>query len=153
MDRKQPIHRFNTQTMYRLYFTLILLGVGFSLQAKPSWITRLPESNSSFFYYRVTFAQDKSYDKAYSKAFAKAILESQWKLGVKVQEADINTLEEDITKSLNVSSKNVGSLALNKVCEWIEPINIKQEVRVYILWQVAKYATVDPNFEEFTNCE
>ena len=94
-----------------------------------------------------------NYDKAYANAFAKAVLESSWKLGVEVNtQNDLQTIESNIMSNISVE-KSTMILPLNKVCEYVEPQSGRMGVRVYILWQVAKYGNVRPNFEEFTDCD
>ena len=105
------------------------------------------------YYYRVTHGEGFDYGKAYANAFAKAILESSWKLGVAVNTTDdLQTIEKNITYNISVESSSM-VLPLNKVCEYIEPMLEKRGIRIYILWQVAKYGNRDPRFEEFTKCE
>ncbi len=126
------------------------------LQAKPLvvpyWITNPPLSESNTFYYRVTSAEGADRDAAYARAFAKAILESSWKIGVKVEKTDMNLLEKDIERSINLVSPNM-TLPLNKVCEYVEDVHTSSKVRIYILWQVAQYGNIEPNFEDFNKCE
>lgn len=122
--------------------------------SRPYWLTRLPKApKNAMYYYRVTTAEARTYDQAYAKAFATAIQESRWKLGVAV---DINTSEEeqaqDIINNINVQPSQV-RLQLNKVCEHIENSTINMNVRVSILWQVARYGNVDPQFDDFTDCK
>lgn len=118
----------------------------------PYWIFNLPLSGSDYYYYRVTSAEGKTYNEAYVKAFSMAILESQWKLGVKVQKSDdLDSLEDDIANSINIEPVNM-KLPLNKVCEYSEPLNTSNGIRLYILWQVARYGNVDPKFEDFNKC-
>lgn len=119
----------------------------------PYWVTKPPLSQSDNYYYRVTSAEARTYNEAYAKAFSMAILESQWKLGVKVQKVDnADSLEEDITKTINVESVNM-KLPLNKVCEYSEPLYTSNGIRLFVLWQVARYGNVEPKFEDFNKCE
>lgn len=120
---------------------------------KPYWIYNLPQAKSGNYYYRVTYAEGRTYDKAYAKAFARAILESSWKLGVKVNtKDDIQTLENNITENVDVKETSM-NLPMNKVCEYIEEDKSSMDIRVYILWQVAKYANVPPEFDSFNKCK
>ena len=110
---------------------------------EPSWVKHLPKPNNDTYYYRVTKAEGKTYEEAYTKAFSMAILESQWKLGVKVNKSDnVQTIEETITSDLSLRSSNM-NLPLNKVCEYEKASsNISNGVVLYILWQVARYGNV-----------
>lgn len=145
--------------MRKLLLIIITLVCALSLGAqtnisRPSWLTRLPRApRNAMYYYRVTTAEARTYDQAYAKAFATAIQESRWKLGVAV---DINTSEEeqaqDIINNINVQPSQV-RLQLNKVCEHIENSTTNMNVRVSILWQVARYGNVDPQFDDFTDCK
>jgi len=121
---------------------------------EPSWVKHLPKPNNDTYYYRVTKAEGKTYEEAYTKAFSMAILESQWKLGVKVNKSDnVQTIEETITSDLSLRSSNM-NLPLNKVCEYEKASsNISNGVVLYILWQVARYGNVKVEFEEYLNCE
>lgn len=121
---------------------------------EPSWVKHLPKPNNDTYYYRVTKAEGRSYEEAYTKAFSMAILESQWKLGVKVNKSDnVQTIEETITSDLSLRSSNM-NLPLNKVCEYEKASsNISNGVVLYILWQVARYGNVKVEFEEYLNCE
>ena len=121
---------------------------------EPSWVKHLPKPNNYTYYYRVTKAEGKTYEDAYTKAFSMAILESQWKLGVKVNKSDnVQTIEETITSDLSLRSSNM-NLPLNKVCEYEKASsNISNGVVLYILWQVARYGNVKVEFEEYLNCE
>ncbi len=144
-------------SILRLSYTVIGIFVLNILHAQiattPYWVTKLPKAETENYYYRVTTAEGKDYNEAYTKAFSFAILESQWKLGVKVKKAeDVNQIEKGLTESINVQSQNM-NLPLNKVCEYIEPIHTSKGVRLYVLWQVARYGNVDPKFKDFTECE
>ena len=121
---------------------------------EPSWVKHLPKPNNDTYYYRVTKAEGKTYEEAYTKAFSMAILESQWKLGVKVNKSDnVQTIEETIASDLSLRSSNM-NLPLNKVCEYEKASsNISNGVVLYILWQVARYGNVKVEFEEYLNCE
>lgn len=123
-------------------------------RSRPYWIQNRPQTDSKcMYYYRVTQGEGANYDKAYANAFAKAILESSWKLGVEVNTSDdLHTIEQGITNNISVESSRM-ILPLNKVCEYIEPTSGKMGIRIYILWQVAKYGNRVPNFDEFTKCE
>ncbi len=83
-----------------------------------------------------------------------AILESQWKIGVKVNKSsNLQTIEETITSDLNLQSSNM-ILPLNKVCEYEKASpNIANGVVLYILWQVARYGNVKTEFEDYLDCE
>ena len=121
---------------------------------EPSWVKHLPKPNNDTYYYRVTKAEGKTYEQAYTKPFSMAILESQWKLGVKVNKSDnVQTIEETIASDLSLRSSNM-NLPLNKVCEYEKASsNISNGVVLYILWQVARYGNVKVEFEEYLNCE
>lgn len=122
--------------------------------SRPYWITQLPSTgNNSNYYYRVTQGDGVDYDKAYAKAFARAILESSWKLGVEVSKTnDLQSIEKGITENVKVADMRM-KLPMNKVCEYTEKLEERRGVRVFMLWQVAKYGNVLPNFEEFTKCD
>ncbi len=131
----------------------VLLCNAQSIVGKPYWIQNRPQTDSKcMYYYRVTQGDGATYDKAYANAFAKAILESSWKLGVEVNTTDdLQTIEQGITNNISVGESHM-VLPLNKVCEYIEPQS-GRNVRIFILWQVAKYGNRTPNFDEFTKCE
>ena len=146
--------------MKRIVFTLVafawvLFGnTHANADNKPYWITNRPQTETTcMYYYRVTQGEGSNYDKAYANAFAKAILESSWKLGVEVNTTDdLNTIEKGINANISVGTASM-VLPLNKVCEYIEPLSGRMGIRMYILWQVAKYGNRAPNFDEFTKCE
>lgn len=121
---------------------------------EPVWLKHLPKPNNDTYYYRVTKAEGHTYEEAYTKAFSMAILESQWKIGVKVNKLDnLQTIEETITSDLNLQSSNM-ILPLNKVCEYEKASpNIANGVVLYILWQVARYGNVKTEFEDYLDCE
>lgn len=120
--------------------------------ALPRWVTQLPEPSNETYYYRVTHAEGPSYEKAYAKAFATAILESSWKLGVAVDtKNDLQVLEKGITDNINVGETQM-VLPLNKVCEYTEKLVTSRGIRIYILWQVARYGNVSPIFDDFRDC-
>lgn len=121
---------------------------------EPVWLKHLPKPNNDTYYYRVTKAEGHTYEEAYTKAFSMAILESQWKIGVKVNKSDnLQTIEETITSDLNLQSSNM-ILPLNKVCEYEKASpNIANGVVLYILWQVARYGNVKTEFEDYLDCE
>jgi hypothetical protein len=129
------------------------LSASAQTSALPSWVKHLPKApRKAMYYYRVTTAEARTYEQAYAKAFATAIQESRWKMGVVV---DLNASEEqyanDILTNINVQSSQI-RLQLNKACEHIATNSYNMNTRVYILWQVAKYGNVDPQFDEFTDC-
>lgn len=121
---------------------------------EPVWLKHLPKPNNDTYYYRVTKAEGHTYEEAYTKAFSMAILESQWKIGVKVNKSsNLQTIEETITSDLNLQSSNM-NLPLNKVCEYEKASpNISNGVVLYILWQVARYGNVKTEFEDYLDCE
>lgn len=121
---------------------------------EPVWLKHLPKPNNDTYYYRVTKAEGQTYEEAYTKAFSMAILESQWKIGVKVNKSDnLQTIEKTITSDLNLQSSNM-ILPLNKVCEYEKASpNIANGVVLYILWQVARYGNVKTEFEDYLDCE
>lgn len=121
---------------------------------EPVWLKHLPKPNNDTYYYRVTKAEGHTYEEAYTKAFSMAILESQWKIGVKVNKSsNLQTIEETITSDLNLQSSNM-ILPLNKVCEYEKASpNISNGVVLYILWQVARYGNVKTEFEDYLDCE
>ncbi len=141
--------------MRRLIIFIAFLTVAlFSATAqKPYWIKELPVANSGSYYYRVTRAEAKTYEEAYSKAFSIAILESSWKIGVRVDtKNDLETIEKGIIENINVSDRAM-KIPLNKVCEYTEKASGTMNIRIYILWQVARYGNIPPNFEDFSKCE
>lgn len=145
--------------MKRIFTIMLFVGLAELLfcqsSEKPYWIKNLPQpkSSNSNFYYRVTFAEERTYDKAYAKAFARAILESSWKLGVDVNmKDDVKTLENNIMENVNVAPTHM-NLPMNKVCEYVELDKNTYKTKVYILWQVAKYGNVQPVFEDFNKCK
>lgn len=118
----------------------------------PSWVKRLPPSNNETYYYRVTKAEGKTYEEAYTKAFSMAILESQWKLGVKVsKQDDAKTIEESLKQDLTLKSSTM-NLPMNKVCEY-EQASPNGGIILYCLWQVASYGNVKAEFENYLDCE
>ncbi len=136
--------------------TMVLLSLT-SMWAigEPSWIKNLPRSGNDTYYYRVTKAEAQTYEEAYAKAFSMAILESQWRLGVKVSKSseDVQTIEQTITSELNLRSSNM-NLSLNKVCEYeTASPNISNGVVLYVLWQVARYGNIKVEFDDFLECE
>lgn len=144
--------------MKKVYIISILLvwalTIGAQTNSRPYWITQIPSAQvGSKYYYRVTQGEGIDFDKAYAKAFARAIMESSWKLGLEVNTTDdIQTIEQGIMNNIKVASSQM-TLPLNKVCEYTEKLVETRGVRVYILWQVASYGNVLPNFDEFTKCE
>lgn len=140
-------------------FILLSVIAGWALlinaqSALPYWVHNRPATEKDcMYYFRVTKGEGNNYDKAYANAFARAILESSWKLGVDVNTADdLQTIENGINENISVSASHM-SLPLNKVCEYTEHLSGRMGIRVYILWQVAKYGNRSPQFEEFTKCE
>ena len=121
---------------------------------KPNWLKHLPQANNETYYYRVTKAEGKTYEAAYTKAFSMAILESQWKLGVKVvKEEDAKSIEQTLQQDLNLRSSAM-NLPINKVCEYEEASSSPDGgIVLYCLWQVASYGNVKPQFESYLNCE
>lgn len=136
---------------------ITIIGWAFfcNAQSMPKWVTNKPASNNITYYYRVTIGEGINYDKAYSSAFAKAIIESSWKIGVKVKsEDDINTIENGIYENITIP-ENQKKLAMNKVCEYRESFNDsgKTYIRLYILWQVAATGNTTPIFDDFSDCD
>ncbi len=118
----------------------------------PEWIKHMPKAGNDTYYYRVTKAEGKDYEQAYTKAFSMAILESQWKLGVKVSKTeDVQTVEQTLQNELNLKSSNM-VLPMNKVCEY-EQASQYGGIILYCLWQVAMYGNVKAEFEDYLDCE
>ncbi|MBP5709936.1 MAG: hypothetical protein J6W84_03060 [Bacteroidales bacterium] len=134
-------------------FALVVCGSAQS-ERRPYWIGNMPAAqDNSYYYYRVTQGDGLDYDKAYAKAFARAIMESSWKLGLEVNTSDdLQTIEKGVADNIKIASSHM-TLPMNKVCEYTEKLVETRGVRVFILWQVAKYGNRDPKFDEFTKCE
>lgn len=140
---------------FLIAFMIALLSPSFVWAlGEPSWVKHLPKPNNDTYYYRVTKAEGATYEEAYTKAFSMAILESQWKIGVKVNKSEnTQTIEETITSDLNLRGSNM-NLPLNKVCEYEKASpNISNGVVLYCLWQVACYGNVRVEFDEYLDCE
>lgn len=137
-----------------IFIMVFLMPTGTWALGKPKWIKHLPSANNSTYYYRVTKAEGNTYEEAYTKAFSMAILESQWKLGVKVsKEDDVKTIEQTLRQDLNLRSSAM-NLPLNKVCEYEEASpSPNGGIILYCLWQVASYGNVKAMFEDYLNCE
>lgn len=119
---------------------------------KPYWIDELPSSQGENYYYRVTQADGRTPKDAYAEAFAIAVLESSWRLGVAVDTHETAaSMKGKIANSITVQNSQI-KLSINKVCEYRESVMSNRGTTVYILWQVAKYGNVDPQFDEFTKC-
>ncbi len=130
---------------------ILMPALGWAL-GMPKWVKHLPEAGNSTYYYRVTKAEGKDYEQAYVKAFSMAILESQWKLGVKVTKTDdVQTIEQTLQQELTLKSSNM-NLPMNKVCEY-EQASPNGGVILYCLWQVATYGNVKAEFENYLDCE
>ena len=113
---------------------------------------KIPQAGNETYYYRVTKAEGKEYDDAYIKAFSMAILESQWKIGVKVsKENDAKTIEQSLKQDLTLQTTTI-NLPINKVCEY-EQASPNGGIILYCLWQVASYGNVKAEFESYLNCE
>ena len=123
------------------------------LTNEPYWIHNHPISSNATYYYRVTIGEGIDYDKAYANAFAKAIQESSWKLGVKVNNTDdLNSIVSGTYHSF-IIEENTMNIAMNKVCEYVERLQTRTGLRVFVLWQVASSGKVPPVFDEFNECE
>lgn len=126
--------------------TGIVLPIG-----KPYWVKKLPKSNNSTYYFRVTKSDGKNYEEAYKKAFSMAILESSWKRGLQVTpDADAKSIDETINSNLNLKGIPE-NISINKVCEYEEFAT--GGIMLYILWQVAEAGVRNPNFDDFLECE
>lgn len=138
-----------------ILFATVLVWAGTVLAQsgeRPSWLLKTPHPGNGTYYYRVTHAEGQTYEKAYARAFAMAIMESSWKLGVAVDKKnDVESLEKDITSNINVGDMTM-RLPLNKVCEYQEKVSGSMNIRLYILWQVATYGNVPPQFEPYNDC-
>lgn len=131
--------------------TFLMPAFGWAL-GMPEWVTHLPQPGNSTYYYRVTKAEGSTYEQAYVKAFSMAILESQWKLGVKIKKSDDEkTIEQTIQQDLNLHSTAM-SLPIDKVCEY-EQASPNGGIILYCLWQVACYGNVKAEFENYLDCE
>lgn len=136
---------------------ITMLFIGWALECnaqRPYWVKKLPETNNGNFYYRATMAEGYTYKDAYAEAFAIAIYESYSKLvGVKVQiNSDEKTIKEGVMAAIS-SVDDYIQLPINKVCEYEERVGTSNKIRLYVLWQVADNALIDPKFENFTKCE
>lgn len=145
-------HGLNTIEMKRyLFLLLVIFSSLHSFSQRPHWISQKPTEAENY-YYRVTMAEAKTYKEAYAEAFAMAILESSWRLGVVVSKTDdLSAIKDDVMENIEVKPRNM-NLPMNKVCEYEEIVPSGTKVRLYILWQVAKYGNKDPEFEEFNDC-
>ena len=131
------------------------MGLAFKMDAQtPYWVKNLPKPTSGNFYYRVTMAESKTYKEAYAEAFAMAIYESYLKLtGISVKlNSDEETIKDGVIRSISADGGYM-QLPINKVCEYEEKMRTSNKIRLYVLWQVANTALIDPQFEDFTKCE
>lgn len=139
------------QKLITIIMTFLMPAFGWAL-GMPKWIKHLPQAGNDTYYYRITKAEGKTYDEAYKKAFSMAILESQWKLGVKVSKSDdAKTIEETLQQDLNLRTTAM-NLPMNKVCEY-EQASPNGGIILYCLWQVACYGNVKAEFENYLDCE
>lgn len=138
--------------MKKCFFLLIVIfSFLHSFSQRPHWILQKPAEAENY-YYRVTVAEAKTYKDAYAEAFAMAILESSWRLGVAVSKTDdLSAIKDNVLENIDVKPRNM-ILPMNKVCEYEEIVPSSSKIRLYILWQVAKYGNKDPEFEEFYDC-
>ena len=132
--------------------------VGWALASNaqaPYWVKRLPTPKSGNFYYRVTIAEGRNYKDAYAEAFAMAIYESYSKLkGVAVSiNSDRQSIKDGVLEAISSADNGQMQLPINKVCEYEERTVTSSKIRLYVLWQVANSALVDPRFEDFDKCE
>lgn len=136
-----------------IIFVTFLMSINTWALGMPQWIKHLPKAGNSTYYYRVTKAEGQNYEDAYAKAFNKAILESQWKIGVRVSSDNQQSVDEILQSNLNLSTHQM-SLPINKVCEYEQPSpNIDNGIVLYILWQVAHYGNIKVEFENYLDCE
>lgn len=143
--------------MKRLFLAMVLV-MGWALTSNaqaPYWVKRLPVPKSGNFYYRVTIAEGRNYKDAYTEAFAMAIYESYSKLkGISVSiNSDQQTIKEGVVEAISTVDEGQMRLPINKVCEYEERVITSNKIRLYVLWQVANSALVDPKFEDFYKCE
>ena len=133
----------------------IFMGLAFETNAQvPYWVKNKPIPKSGNYYYRVTIAEGITYKDAYAEAYAIAIYESYSKLmGISAKiNSDEGTIKEGILQSIT-SNSGYMQLPINKVCEYEERVVTDNKIKLYVLWQVANSALVDPQFEDFTKCE
>lgn len=132
--------------------------MGWALAASaqaPYWVKKLPIPKSGNFYYRVTIAEGRNYKDAYAEAFAMVIYESYSKLsGIAVTiGSDQKSIKEGVVESISSIGEDQMRLPINKVCEYEERVITSNKIRLYVLWQVANSALIDPQFENFYKCE
>ncbi len=143
------------RSVFLSFFLLCALSLSAqSSSAKPQWIDELPSAEDKNFYYRVTYAEAEDVNTAYSHAFAMAILEGSWRIGVDAKtESDLQALQGYVADNIAVAKQNT-RLKLNKVCSWYNEATAQSsgKVKLYVLWQVARYVNKDPEFEDFTQC-
>ena len=143
-------------TLRRLFvFTLALAWALASNAQVPYWVKRLPQTKNGNFYYRVTKAEGRNYKDAYAEAFAMAIYESYSKLkGVSVSiDSDQQSIKSGVVEAISSRDLGIMQLPINKVCEYEERVVTSNNIRLYVLWQVANNAIDDPKFEVFNKCE
>ena len=137
---------------YFIYSILFLTSINSWALGIPSWVKSLPQAGNGTYYYRVTKAEGDTYEDAYVKAFSMAILESQWKIGVKVpKQENTKTVEQSLKQDLSLKSSTM-NLPINKVCEY-EQTSSTGTIILYCLWQVASYGNIQVDFESYLNCE
>lgn len=138
-----------------LFIVLTLAWALVSNAQAPYWVKRLPNPKSGNFYYRVTVAEGRNYKDAYAEAFAMAIYESYSKLrGVSVSiDSDQQSIKNGVVESISNADNGIMQLPINKVCEYQERVITSNNIRLYVLWQIANNAIDDPGFENFNKCE
>lgn len=146
------------QSSMRRLFLIMALTLGGALVTNaqaPYWIKRLPTPKSGNFYYRMTIAEGRNYKDAYAEAFAMAVYESYSKLkGIAVSiDSDQQTIKDGIVEAISSAEQGQMRLPINKVCEYQERLITSNNIRLYVLWQVANSALTDPQFENFNKCE
>lgn len=137
---------------------LLALVFGWALVSNaqvPSWVKRLPKPKNGNFYYRVTMAEGRNYKDAYAEAFAMALYESYSKLrGITVSiNSDQQEIKESVVENITVADPGLMRLPINKVCEYEERVITSNNIRLYVLWQVANNTVDDPKFENFYKCD
>lgn len=116
-------------------------------QSVPAWV-QFPPPRTSTYYYRVSKGTGLTEEAAERQAFAMAIMESAFAIGIPV---DVKRMEQMESDSLLVEASRYVRIPINKVCTYVQSLDVRRGYRAYVLCQVANDPRVMPDFKSF-NC-
>ena len=137
--------------MKRFVFLSFLFCIGWlaTHAVTPHWLRRTPIADNDTYFYKIESAVASTEDAALNKAMGRVILSAIQSLGLAINSNEVEKAIADgsVARSFATDYR----IPIRHVCTYRKRAD-KNNIRVFVLCQVAKAGNISVQFSEFTNC-